>query len=97
MKKIDETIDRDEKGISKHLLEETKILNSHLLGKRITEVRWLTKEEAEECGWTYQPIQITLSNGIILVPMADDEGNDGGALFTGWKEESLAPVLSIGD
>lgn len=75
MKKIDEIIDRDE-----------KILNLNLVGQKITEARWLTKEEAEECGWTYQPIQITLENGVLLIPMSDDEGNEAGAMATNLKE-----------
>ena len=75
MKKIDEIIDRDE-----------KILNLDVVGQKITEARWLTKEEAEECGWTYQPIQITLENGVILVPMSDDEGNEAGAMATNLTE-----------
>ena len=62
------------------------ILNKHMVGQKITEVRWLTKEEAEECGWTYQPIQITLENGVLLIPMSDDEGNEAGAMATNLKE-----------
>ena len=68
-----------------------------LLGKHIIKEEWMTDEECEDLGWNKRPIQIHLDSGAILSPQADDEGNDGGALFTGWKDESLAPVLSIGD
>ena len=68
-----------------------------LVGSKIIKVDYMSNEEAEEIGWYKRPIQIHLDNGAILSPQADDECNDGGALFTGLKKESLAPVLSIGD
>ena len=68
-----------------------------LIGCKIIKVDYMTNEECIDLGWYKRPIQIHLDNGAILSPQADDEGNDGGALFTGWKDESLAPVLSIGD
>ena len=68
-----------------------------LVGCKIIKVDYMSNKEAEEIGWYSRPIQIHLDSGAILSPQADDEGNDGGALFTGWKDESLAPVLSIGD
>ena len=68
-----------------------------LVGSKIIKVDYMTNEECEDLGWNKRPIQIHLDSGAILSPQADDEGNDGGALFTGWKDESLAPVLSIGD
>jgi len=60
------------------------ILNKHMVGQKITDVRWLTKEETDDIAdyWYNQPIQITLENGISLVPMADDEGNEAGAMAT---------------
>ena len=57
-------------------------LQRMLLGQKVEEIRWLTKEEAEESGWYYQPIQITFTNGVMLAPMSDDEGNEAGAIST---------------
>ena len=57
-------------------------LQRMLLGQKVEEIRWLTKEEAEESGWYYQPIQITFENGVMLAPMSDDEGNEAGAIST---------------
>ena len=57
-------------------------LQRMLLGQKVEEIRWLTKEEAEESGWYYQPIQITFTNGVMLAPMSDDEGNEAGAMAT---------------
>jgi len=64
--------------------EHIDILNKHMVGQKITDVRWLTKKETEAVAdwWDNQPIQITLENGITLVPMADDEGNESGAMAT---------------
>ena len=60
------------------------ILNKHMVGQKITEVRWLTKEESEDIfdHWYNQPIEITLENGVKLIPMSDDEGNEAGAMAT---------------
>ena len=68
-----------------------------LVGCKIIKVDYMTNEECVDLGWDKRPIQIHLDSGAILSPQADDEGNDGGALFTGWKDESLAPVLRVGD
>ena len=59
-------------------------LNKHMVGQKITDVRWLTKEQTEDVAehWYNQPIQITLENGVTLVPMSDDEGNEAGAMAT---------------
>ena len=59
-------------------------LNKHMVGQKITDVRWLTKEQTEDIAdYCYnQPIQITLENGVTLVPMSDDEGNEAGAMAT---------------
>lgn len=52
-----------------------------LVAKRITSVRYMTEEERENFGWYKRAIVITLSDGSILVPQMDDEGNDGGAIM----------------
>lgn len=68
-----------------------------LVGSKIIKVDYMSNKEADELGWNDRPIQIHLNNGAILSPQKDDEGNDGGALFTGLQKESLAPVLRVGD
>lgn len=52
-----------------------------LVAKRITSVRYMTEKERENFGWYKRAIVITLSDGSILVPQMDDEGNDGGAIM----------------
>ena len=68
---------------------------NHLVGLRIMGVRYLTKEETEANYWYSSPIVIELSDGSALIPQADDEGNDGGALWIANSKckEDLAPVI----
>ena len=70
-----------------------EIANKHLLGRRITKVEFLSKEECEEMGWSNQPIAIQLNHKYWLIPMMDDEGNDGGAISTTFKDLPTIPVL----
>jgi len=46
-------------------------------------------------GWSSRPIAFQLDNGTLCIPSADDEGNDGGALFYQIKGKDLdvLPVL----
>ncbi len=56
-----------------------------LVGARIENVRRMTDSEMEDEMWEHSnrhaPV-IELSNGIVLYPAADPEGNAPGALFT---------------
>jgi len=52
-----------------------------LVGRKIVEVRYLTKEESDSYGWSYQPLVIHFDDSTILIPSADDEMNDGGTLI----------------
>jgi hypothetical protein len=65
--------------------EEAKKL---LVGKKVIGVRYLTKAEAEQHGWYSRPLVIFLEGGLIVYPSSDEEGNDGGALFTNDDELS---------
>ena len=64
-----------------------KLVDKHLVGRKIVKVKWLSPEKSEEYfGWDAQPCEIHLDNGTILSPSQDDEGNDAGAIFTNLKE-----------
>lgn len=71
----------------------TRKIQGELVGRTIREVRYLTAEEAEQSGWSSRPIFIVLDNGTQLVPMMDDEGNDGGAMSTSLNSLPTIPVL----
>jgi hypothetical protein len=65
-----------------------------LLNKRIIKVEYMPKKEAENYMWGNRPITFMLDDGTRIIPQADDEGNDGGALWFGNNdEESIMPVL----
>lgn len=70
-----------------------RIATDLLVGRTIRAVSYMTVREAEENGWTKRPVVMTLDNGLRLLASADDEGNDGGALFTTSEETPCLPVL----
>ena len=70
-----------------------KVAKNQLLGKKIVTVRYFTEKEAEEMGWTGRPIAFQLEDGLWVYPSRDDEGNDGGALFTSHETEPVLPLL----
>jgi hypothetical protein len=62
--------------------DETKPMDE-IVGTTIIDTRQMTEDEMlEEC-WLKDeiPMVLVLSNGTILYPSADIEGNDAGALF----------------
>jgi len=71
----------------------TKIAKNQLLGRKIVNVRYLSKEEAETLGWYNRCVVIQLDDGNLVFPSADDEGNNAGSLFTNNKTDSVLPVI----
>jgi len=55
-------------------------MRAALEGRKIVHVRYMTQEEADGWGWYSRPIVMLLDDKTFLVPMRDDEGNDGGAI-----------------
>ena len=74
-------------------LEWIKRISKLLVGKKITKIQYMTKRVAENHGWYKRPIQIRLEDGTWLTPSMDDEGNDGGALFTNDEKLPTIPVI----
>ena len=70
-----------------------KVASDQLLGKKIVTVRYFTTEEAEDMGWTGRPVAFQLEDGLWVYPSRDDEGNDGGALFTSHDKEPVLPLF----
>ena len=73
--------------------EWEKDCSDFLKGKVVKKVRYMTKSEADATGWFSRPLIIEFSDGTYVMPMADDEGNDGGAMYTSDKELSVIPVM----
>ena len=57
-----------------------------LLNRKIVKVEWMNTKEVDEIGWHSRPVCMQLDDGTWIFPMADDEGNDGGALAVGNAE-----------
>ena len=70
-----------------------KKIETHLLGKSIIKVEYMSQDDADAHGWTNRPIQFLLNNGVWLTITKDDEGNDGGAIHTNIKQLSIIPVI----
>tara|TARA_B100000902_G_scaffold345982_1_gene352381 strand:- start:86 stop:337 length:252 start_codon:yes stop_codon:yes gene_type:complete len=68
-------------------------ISKELVGKTITSVEYLSPKEAEDNYWYKRPIAITFDDGTWIIPMSDDEGNDGGSLATSIEELQIIPVL----
>ena len=75
-----------------------KTANKMLLGKKIVKVEYMTAKESNDYMWNNRPITFLLDDGTRVIAQMDDEGNDGGVLWFGNKnEESLMPVLHVED
>jgi hypothetical protein len=55
----------------------------------------MTDDEMEDFAWFKAPVVITFTDGTMLVPQSDDEGNDGGALFYYSKKEKKQEVIPV--
>lgn len=73
-----------------HWLKEAK---KQLLNRKIVGVEYMTVDEMNALGWYSRPVLIILDDGNIIYPSRDDEGNDGGALFTNNESNPVIPVL----
>ena len=71
----------------------TELITKHLVGRKITKVEYIPVEEMEENMWYKRPIAIQLDNQYWLIPMMDDEGNDGGAMSTTFNNLPTIPVI----
>ena len=72
----------------------TELIADHLVGRTITKVEYIPRDEAEENMWYKRPVSIQLDNGHWITPMMDDEGNDGGAMSTTFTKLGTIPVIS---
>ena len=70
-----------------------KKIKKHLLNQKIVNIKYMSEKESDRQGWSSRPIEITLSNGVLLVPMQDDEGNDGGSIATSVAELPTIPTI----
>lgn len=57
-----------------------------LEGKTVKEVRLMTAKEKRDNAWSASPVVIVFTDGTIIFPSRDPEGNGPGALFGRDKE-----------
>ena len=70
-----------------------KKASDFLVGKTIKSVRYMTDDEMEDMMWHSKPVIIDFTDGSWIIPQRDDEGNDGGALYTSDETLSVIPVI----
>tara|TARA_R100001594_G_scaffold149610_2_gene207938 strand:+ start:1908 stop:2198 length:291 start_codon:yes stop_codon:yes gene_type:complete len=66
-----------------------------LVGRKIVEVRYLTKEESDSFGWSYQPLVIYFDDSKILIPSSDEEMNNGGSLILQDPHHQTEEVIGV--
>jgi hypothetical protein len=71
----------------------TDLISKHLVGKTITSVEYIGDHEMKDNMWCKKPIAICLDGKHWLIPMSDDEGNDGGSIQTTISELHTIPVI----
>lgn len=73
----------------------TDLAKKNFLGRKITHVRYMSKEEAEDMMWNSRCVVFQLDDGSLIYPSMDDEGNNAGVIFGQTKQgESITcPVL----
>jgi hypothetical protein len=69
-------------SIQKELL---KLIGKHLIGKKIVRVRYMDAKEVKDNEWYKSGIVLVLNDGNIIYPIANNEGNDAGAMGTSFE------------
>jgi hypothetical protein len=85
--------------MNKYHNDRIKNLSSLLKGLKVEQVRWFSNNDSANQMWYSRPVEIILEGGISLIPMQDEEGNDGGAISTnikGFETLGVMPVNKYG-
>ena len=75
--------------MDKHL----KTFNKYLKGKTIRTVEWLSEGDKENLMWYKRPVIIHFTDGSFIIPMSDDEGNDGGSMM--YQDENINDTIYV--
>tara|TARA_R110002126_G_scaffold253671_2_gene396783 strand:+ start:58 stop:315 length:258 start_codon:yes stop_codon:yes gene_type:complete len=72
----------------------TDKIKKQLVGRTITSVQYLSREDArEDWDWSDRSLIIMFDDNSWIMPMSDDEGNNGGALATSESKLLTIPVI----
>ena len=66
-----------------------------LVGKTIKDVVYLNDFDIEEMLWSKRPLMIIFDDNSIMIPMMDDEGNDGGAIHFHNRKENITDTIGV--
>ena len=66
-----------------------------LVGKTIKDVVYLNDFDIEEMLWSKRPLMIIFDDDSIMIPMMDDEGNDGGAIHFHNRKENITDSIGV--
>ena len=84
--------EREEKYIQRGVKKFSKLL----VGKTISNVRYLSPSECADMGWNKSPLVIEFDDKTCIVPQMDDEANDGGALlYNDYKSQEQDTIYTI--
>ena len=84
--------EREEKYIQRGVKKFSKLL----VGKTISNVRYLSPSECADMGWNKSPLVIEFEDKTCIVPQMDDEANDGGALlYNDYKSQEQDTIYTI--
>ena len=67
---------------------------SQLVGKKISQITYMSDPDMEKQGWGGCAVVIILDDGTSIIPMMDDEGNGPGSLMIHFGTiTKIAPVI----
>ena len=75
--------------------EHTEIAKDLLVGKTITDIVYLSKFNCEQSLWSKRPIMIIFDDDSTVIPMADAEGNNGGALHYFNPDKDITETIGV--
>ena len=67
-------------------------IKKNLIGKTIKNVIYIPLKDCKDRYWSKSPIAIELNDGNWIYPTSDDEGNNGGAMYTTFEDLPIIPV-----
>lgn len=72
-----------------------RLLKKNLVGKVIADIRFMEKDEVEANAWSESGVVIELSDGEIIYPLSDEEGNSPGTLGSSIKGIEVSPPIRL--
>ena len=75
------------------MMDWLKTASKLLVGRTIVGVDYISEEERDQHYLAHRAIVLRLDNGLEIFPMADEEGNDAGCLFTTDRKVGILPRL----